>query len=205
MTRRIAAAAATLARRAASAPVGPALARAAARCAAAGARTSPTTSPTAAPAAPRAPPARAASTSRCTCTGAQQVCGSACTDLQIDPANCGQCGRACVSGASCNNGTCACGAETNLCGSACVNVLTDPRNCGGCGKMCNPDRSAATALAADIRLVECGPRSSRSLVLLACACHASCASLCERQPRKMRGWPWPAFVPHPTGPCSAKD
>jgi hypothetical protein len=69
------------------------------------------------------------------------VCGGACTDLQIDPANCGTCGHVCASGASCNNGSCACGAETNLCGGACVNVLTDPRNCGGCGKMCFPGRT----------------------------------------------------------------
>ncbi len=42
----------------------------------------------------------------CACPAGQTLCGGACTDLTTDAANCGQCGNACATGASCVSGTC---------------------------------------------------------------------------------------------------
>jgi len=40
------------------------------------------------------------------CPTGQVRCGAICTDLQIDPLNCGTCGNACTQGQSCVNGVC---------------------------------------------------------------------------------------------------
>ena len=42
-----------------------------------------------------------------TCTGTnERMCGTACVDVSMDPANCGACGTACAAGEMCNAGTC---------------------------------------------------------------------------------------------------
>ncbi|MBI4699661.1 MAG: hypothetical protein HY744_00600 [Deltaproteobacteria bacterium] len=72
------------------------------------------------------------------CAGGTTKCGSACTDTQLDPANCGGCGKACPQGQVCANGACGlqCVGGTTKCGSSCAHVLLDPANCGGCGNAC---------------------------------------------------------------------
>src|SRR5579884_2970045 len=40
------------------------------------------------------------------CTAPRLMCGSVCTDISSDPANCGSCGHACAGGQNCNGGSC---------------------------------------------------------------------------------------------------
>ena len=66
------------------------------------------------------------------------LCGSTCTNLATDPANCGGCGLACLSGQLCSAGTCGggCSAGTTQCGSQCVDTQSSPDHCGGCDNAC---------------------------------------------------------------------
>jgi hypothetical protein len=73
---------------------------------------------------------------RCLCRE-ENLCSDGCVDPQIDPANCGECGRRCPEGGACVNGACACSAGTVLCGNECVDVAGDPDNCGECGQQCD--------------------------------------------------------------------
>jgi hypothetical protein len=72
------------------------------------------------------------------CPGAI-LCGEKCTNVMVDPANCGQCGAACADGQLCSKGLCgvACAGGTTQCGNTCVDALTDHENCGECGKICS--------------------------------------------------------------------
>jgi hypothetical protein len=63
------------------------------------------------------------------------LCGTQCTNLQTDPADCGRCGNGC-NGGSCMNGGCSCSAGKSLCNGTCVDYTTDLDNCQGCGKVC---------------------------------------------------------------------
>jgi hypothetical protein len=42
----------------------------------------------------------------CACKAPFTKCSGACTDVQSDPNNCGQCGTACPAGQSCTAGAC---------------------------------------------------------------------------------------------------
>lgn len=85
------------------------------------------------------------------------------TDLDVDLANCGACGRACaadgVAAPSCSGGLCDSACQTGLGNCAkpaapapddgCEQDLqTDPLNCGGCGRRCASDN--VTSLACDV-------------------------------------------------------
>ncbi len=66
-------------------------------------------------------------------------CGGKCVDTNLDPANCGACGKQCGAGQLCTNGACvmqACVSGTTSCSGKCVDTTIDPANCGGCGTMC---------------------------------------------------------------------
>lgn len=82
-------------------------------------------------------------------------CSSACVHRQVDPLNCGQCGRSCVGAETCAGSACGldvCEATTQgsvchrdagsfvatgvCCSSACLDTRTDRNNCGGCGRVC---------------------------------------------------------------------
>src|ERR1700677_1067978 len=51
------------------------------------------------------------------CPAAQTACGSDCTNLQVDPANCGACGNVCGAGVACVDGLCStsCPPSQTLC------------------------------------------------------------------------------------------
>jgi len=84
----------------------------------------------------------------CSCPAAKpDPCGSAdgglesafCTDVAVDPANCGACGARCGPGQLCDDGGCGCPPPQTPCGATCTDVSQDPANCGACGKVCDPD------------------------------------------------------------------
>src|SRR5688572_8421837 len=70
------------------------------------------------------------------CPAGQLMCSGVCTLVEIDRANCGDCGIACEDGVTCTAGVCDCPAPTVACGGACVETATDAMNCGGCGMAC---------------------------------------------------------------------
>lgn len=54
--------------------------------------------------------------------------GGSCADLLSDMANCGKCGHACPSGATCISGACACPGTLVTCGTTCVDTANDQSN-----------------------------------------------------------------------------
>jgi hypothetical protein len=69
------------------------------------------------------------------CAADETICAGACSNLQSDRDNCGQCGMQCGDGLVCSFGACAEGCAGGLvnCGGNCVDETMDTRNCGGCG------------------------------------------------------------------------
>jgi hypothetical protein len=85
--------------------------------------------------------------------GSGVCCASGCTSIETDVANCGECGKACLTGQTCSFGTClfvdctapesggelctnpATGLGGACCAGSCVQESTD-LNCGGCGIVC---------------------------------------------------------------------
>jgi hypothetical protein len=72
------------------------------------------------------------------CAADELSCNDTCIDGTSDPLNCGDCGVACGTTATCSNSSCnACPANQMACDNACVNTQTDVANCGMCGKTCD--------------------------------------------------------------------
>jgi hypothetical protein len=59
-----------------------------------------------------------------------------CANLQTDNRNCGQCGKVCPSGTTCQSGGCRCPSGLTLCGGLCVDLQTNTNHCGSCGRYC---------------------------------------------------------------------
>jgi len=87
------------------------------------------------------PPPTSQPDSGMTCMGT--MCGGQCVDTTSDDNNCGMCGNACPSGASCVSSTCQCGTGT-LCSSSCVDTSTDNNNCGKCGNVCSTSETCTS-------------------------------------------------------------
>lgn len=64
------------------------------------------------------------------CDGFPDQCGDACTDLDIDPLNCGDCGNTCSNDEVCANGECQNYVPAPGCDSCpCDNCVGDVNNC----------------------------------------------------------------------------
>jgi hypothetical protein len=74
----------------------------------------------------------------CECVDPYGACGddNRCTDLLVDPNNCGVCGFVCGVGQFCDGGSCSCLPGLTLCGTECVDTNRDPRHCGMCNESC---------------------------------------------------------------------
>jgi len=72
------------------------------------------------------------------CSDSLVACHGACIPVADDGANCGACGKACMTDQSCVGGACQinCPAARTACGTACADLAMDAGNCGGCGKAC---------------------------------------------------------------------
>jgi hypothetical protein len=70
------------------------------------------------------------------------LCGTSCTNLSGDIANCGSCGHVCASGQFCAGGACL--PCSPLCGGACVDLAADHANCGSCGHVCLASEACTT-------------------------------------------------------------
>jgi hypothetical protein len=64
------------------------------------------------------------------------LCGTSCTNLGGDNANCGSCGNVCASDQSCVGGVCQ--ACSPVCAGMCTDLGSDHANCGACGNACAP-------------------------------------------------------------------
>ncbi len=125
----------------------------------------------------------------------QTLCGTSCSDVRVDVANCGSCGNICPSGADCQNGTCLCPAGQSICGNRCVSLQASNNNCGACGAVCSPGQvclsgscrcPVGTVLCAGACLVEsdmrCGSScqdctsSGRMCTAGSCSCPAGTVS-----------------------------
>lgn len=71
-----------------------------------------------------------------TCAAGQQLCGTSCVDVLVNPLHCGKCDSPCPAGTSCSNGACSCAAGLTACTSGCVDTASDVNNCGSCGNAC---------------------------------------------------------------------
>ena len=74
---------------------------------------------------------------------AYTTCGADCIDTTSDDLNCGSCGNACPSGASCTASSCVCGSGT-LCSGSCVDTSSDNSNCGKCGTTCTSSQTCTS-------------------------------------------------------------
>lgn len=70
------------------------------------------------------------------CPKGKVACNGHCISVLSDTANCGACGFACGSGATCQGGACACPADLATCAGGCAALTSDPDHCGTCGTAC---------------------------------------------------------------------
>ena len=102
------------------------------------------------------------------CEAPNKVCGTICTDVQTDSANCGDCGAACLAGQVCENGACKfnCAEGQTACEDGCYDLQEDPNHCGQCEIKCNTSG---------------GEEGGMQLVCKAGSCIADCGALtaCE--------------------------
>lgn len=73
------------------------------------------------------------------CLAPQVDCAGTCTDVQLDPDNCGECGNVCGADLVCATGECddRCPAPLDVCGRRCVNLASDRDHCGACETPCD--------------------------------------------------------------------
>jgi hypothetical protein len=110
------------------------------------------------------------------CAAGQTLCGGACTSLQTDPANCGDCAHACAASDSCASGACV-HLDCRAAGVQCAQGTYCSLNDGRCLPGCAQDD-------------QCGAGSSCDLGTHACVCdpgkHA-CGGACVSEDQNSCG------------------
>ena len=86
------------------------------------------------------------------CPPGLEPCGDVCINDQIDPDNCGECGKECGAGEICVAGFCQTDCPPGLikCGDLCTSLQFDPANCNECGHACQAGDNAAAVCAAGV-------------------------------------------------------
>lgn len=92
-----------------------------------------------------------------TCSEGQEICDGACTNLDTDRQNCGECGESCAGGTVCEDGACVanCSEDRNECDGGCADIQTDPEHCGECGNACDFAGAAGACVAGECAFVFC--------------------------------------------------
>jgi len=115
------------------------------------------------------------------CPTAQSACGTACTEVQVDPSNCGTCGNVCApanASPMCASGSCgisACNAGFGNCdnngANGCETSLTSVANCGACGNVCSTANATAACSSGACAIGSCNVGFAN--------CDGSAANGCE--------------------------
>jgi hypothetical protein len=73
-----------------------------------------------------------------TCPSDQTLCEGLCVRIELHPAHCGACGKACPDEQVCSLAECGteCVGGTIRCGDRCVDPIFDPLHCGSCNNAC---------------------------------------------------------------------
>jgi hypothetical protein len=85
-----------------------------------------------------------------------EVCDGRCTNLMVDPTNCGACGNVCAEGQVCEGGACIDGGQGGCdegltdCDGTCVDLGSDHANCGGCGQACGAFQACQGGTCTDV-------------------------------------------------------
>lgn len=93
------------------------------------------------------------------CPGTLTSCDGDCVDTRSSLNHCGACGRACVEGTFCLEGTCADSCPLTICGSECADTTSSPVHCGECDMACGDTGFCRDSTCADTcpaPLVRCG-------------------------------------------------
>jgi hypothetical protein len=84
-------------------------------------------------------------------------CGATCAQPRTDKANCGGCGKTCVSGSSCVDSTCQCAvAGHTACSNGCFDLSSDRSHCGSCTTGCPLTNPAGAAVTCQAGACDCG-------------------------------------------------
>ncbi len=128
------------------------------------------------------------------CATGFTLCGDRCLDVQLDPMNCGVCGRSCNfshASALCRSGVCAQGTcETGFgdCNGStsdgCETSLTTNGNCGSCGVVCGSGQSCTLGRCSPV----CGDRSCNgSETCSSCPSDCGACSTCSNSQNRCSG------------------
>jgi glycosyl hydrolase family 12 len=134
------------------------------------------------------------------CAAGTTLCAGACSNLASDPANCGACGKICLTGLVCQNSLCGCRAGQTSCAAGnCVDTTSDGKNCGACGTSCASGMVCSQS--------KCATGCAAQLVLCGSSCvdttgnSQNCGACAHSCPPDQSCWMSGCRCPTGQGPC----